>query len=73
MIDYLIHQRGLNRIVIRARVDNGPSRAVAERLGFTHEGTERSGECLRGEFGDVATYSLLADEWNMRDTPRDAS
>lgn len=66
MINYLIHDRGLNRIVIRARVDNGPSRAVAERLGFVHEGTERSGECLRGVFADVANYSLLAAEWRGR-------
>lgn len=70
MIDYLIADRGLHRVVIRARVDNGPSRAVAERLGFVHEGTERGGEHLRGVIRDVAVYSLLAPEWRARAATR---
>lgn len=63
MIDYLVHQRGMHRIVIKARSDNAPSRAVAERHGFVYEGTERAGMKLGNAFWDIVVYSLLAPEW----------
>ena len=53
----------LHRIMIKAGVHNHRSRAIAERLGFTHEGTERDGEWLGDRFHDLACYSMLASEW----------
>jgi ribosomal-protein-serine acetyltransferase len=54
---------GLNRIVIFCATDNRRSRAVPERLGFTHEGTYRQAEWLYDHFVDLAAYAMLAEEW----------
>lgn len=65
MIDYLVGPRGVHRVVIKARDDNAPSIAVAQRLGFQYEGTERAGMRLNEAFHDVVVYSLLAPEWRV--------
>lgn len=54
---------GLNRVEIRAAVDNVRSRAVPERLGFLHEGTVRQAERISGRFHDLAIYGMLAADW----------
>ncbi|GER91211.1 ribosomal-protein-L7/L12-serine acetyltransferase [Dictyobacter vulcani] len=41
LVTYGFQEYGLNKIEIRAAVGNKPSRAVAERLGFTQEGILR--------------------------------
>ncbi|MCI4661529.1 MAG: GNAT family N-acetyltransferase [Neomegalonema sp.] len=42
---------------------NAPSRAAAERLGFTYEGTFRCATVYKGRSRDTAWYSITADEW----------
>ncbi len=51
--------RGAHRVEIRTAVDNVRSRGLAERLGFTHEGTLRSGMPLGERRVDVAVYGLV--------------
>ncbi len=63
MVDELLRVRGMNRVVIRAAVDNTRSRAVPERLGFVHEGVERQAVKLPDGYVDMAVYSMLASEW----------
>ena len=56
----------LNRVEIRAAVENRRSRAIPERLGFQLEGTLRQAEFVRGRYLDHAVYSMLSAEWGSR-------
>lgn len=62
LIDHLIDDRELARIEIRTAFDNQRSRRLAERLGFTHEGTLRSSMPMGDHRVDDAVYGLLPDE-----------
>jgi ribosomal-protein-serine acetyltransferase len=63
-IDHAFGALGLHRIELRAGVGNTRSRAVAERLGFTLEGTLREADRMAsGRFIDLGVFGLLADEW----------
>jgi ribosomal-protein-serine acetyltransferase len=53
----------INRIELRAATANKESRAVAERLGFTHEGDLRESEWLNDCYVDQAVYSILKRDW----------
>jgi ribosomal-protein-serine acetyltransferase len=58
---------GLNRVQLRAATDNTRSRAIAVRLGMTHEGTQReAGRDGDGRFHDLELYSVLAREWRQQ-------
>ena len=59
-------QYDVTKIEIRAAVDNVKSRAVAERLGYTLEGTIRQAEWLYDHYVDHAVYGLLKQEWKER-------
>ncbi len=50
----------LNRVEIRAAVENGASRAIPERLGFRQEGTMRSAQRVGERYLDIVVYSKLA-------------
>lgn len=51
----------LQRIDIRCATDNRRSRAIPERLGFTHEGTLRRAEKLYEKWCDHEVYALLLE------------
>jgi ribosomal-protein-serine acetyltransferase len=53
----------INRLEIRAAVENRRSRAVPERLGYKLEGQCRQAEWLHDRFVDHAVYSMVAREW----------
>jgi len=42
---------------------NGPSRAAAQRYGFTFEGLFRKAIVYKGRSRDTAWYSIVAEEW----------
>ncbi|MBM7703960.1 GNAT family N-acetyltransferase [Metabacillus iocasae] len=64
-LSYAFAILGLHRVEIRCGVNNVKSRAIPERLGFTHEGTARDGEYLYNHYHDLAIYSLLSHEWDQ--------
>jgi ribosomal-protein-serine acetyltransferase len=63
LVDHAFGQWALNRVEIRADVENLRSRALAERLGFVHEGTLRQALRLEDGFHDDAVYAMLASDW----------
>lgn len=63
LLDHGFGPLRLHRIELRAGVRNRRSRAVAERLGFHHEGTARGAQALRGRYIDLAVYALERDDW----------
>ena len=63
LIDHLIAEHSIHRLVAMAAEANAASRAVLHALGFRQEGSfKRSFHC-NGEWLDDAYYALLAEEW----------
>ncbi|MBM7648529.1 ribosomal-protein-serine acetyltransferase [Bacillus ectoiniformans] len=63
LVDYAFEEMGLNRVEIRAAVENVKSRSIPERLNFKEEGILRQSERLYGRYVDHVVYSMLAEEW----------
>lgn len=63
LLTYGFRELGLQRIELKAAVENSKSRAVAERLRFRQEGILRQAELVNGRFLDLALYAMLRDEW----------
>jgi len=72
LIDYLIDQRGINRIEIRCATGNGPSQSIPRNLGFRLEGTLRQAGYLQGRFHDHLLFAITAEEWNHRKRSRNS-
>jgi ribosomal-protein-serine acetyltransferase len=53
----------LNRIEIRAGLENLRSRAIPERLGFTQEGILRDAELVGERYVSQTVYAMLARDW----------
>lgn len=62
LVDRAVTDLNLHRLSIRAATGNLRSRAVAERLGFTHEATLREVEWVNDRFVDHEVYILLAGD-----------
>jgi ribosomal-protein-serine acetyltransferase len=67
MIDWAIEQRGMARIEWMCDTTNMTSKAVAKRLGMTHEATLRKVFPMHGRRVDMEVWAVLAEEWRARD------
>ncbi|SDN18974.1 GNAT family N-acetyltransferase [Alkalicoccus daliensis] len=63
IVDHCFNELHLNRIEIRAAVQNYKSNAVPERLHFQKEGTVRQAEWLYDYFADHNVYGLIKEDW----------
>lgn len=63
ILRYGFEDRFLNLIELRAAAENTKSRAIAERVGMRLDGVLRQREWLYDHYVDLASYTLLADEW----------
>lgn len=59
---YLFEMKDIHRLEVHADMENIGSRRVAEKCGFTFEGTKRQAVFNRGEYRDLAIYSMLRSE-----------
>ena len=66
MVRHAFEVHHLQKVVISCAADNLRSRAVAERLGFTLEGTLQRASWFRDRYVDGVWYGLLASEWQER-------
>ena len=57
------HHGSLQRIRAHTDPENLASRRVLEKLGFTHEGTLRQNQFVKGRLVDEAIYGILRQEW----------
>jgi ribosomal-protein-serine acetyltransferase len=62
LIEYSFSTLYLDRIVIACATNNHHSRAIPERLGFTHAGTTKNAEWLYDRFVDHEIYVLLQNQ-----------
>jgi ribosomal-protein-serine acetyltransferase len=65
LVDHAVFVWKLNRIEIRAAVENQASRAIPERLGFRQEAILRQAELVEGRYLDTALYAMLAEDWRL--------
>jgi ribosomal-protein-serine acetyltransferase len=63
MLDWAFVVRGLHRAEWHCVPENTASRAVAQRLGMTHEGTLRESWQHDDRWWDSEVWALLASEW----------
>jgi ribosomal-protein-serine acetyltransferase len=63
LVDHAISAWKLNRIEIRAALENVRSRAIPQRLGFREEGVLREAERIGDGYLDIVVYSMLGTEW----------
>ncbi len=66
---YLMLQRlfelGYRRVEWKCDALNAPSRAAAQRLGFTYEGLFRQACIYKGRNRDTAWYAMIDQEWPL--------
>ena len=55
---YLFDLKPVNRLRLCIATDNGPSRRVAEKSGYIHEGTQRGAWWSRGRHYDMELYAM---------------
>jgi RimJ/RimL family protein N-acetyltransferase len=60
--DYLFQSLKINRVQLIIADGNIASEKVAQKCGFTYEGTARQAMFQRGRHRDMKLYSLLRDE-----------
>lgn len=63
LVTYCFNELELNRVVIRAAVENEKSRAIPLRLKFQEEGILREAQQIKGKAIDLAVYSMLKNDW----------
>lgn len=63
LLAFGFHDMGLNKIEAAILLDNHQSRSVLEKIGMSFEGVARQHLKMKGEFVDLAMYSILRSEF----------
>lgn len=70
LISYGFQELELQRIEIKAAVENVRSQAIPEKLNFTKEGILRQAELVNNKFLDLVLYSMIKTEWEEKSRDR---
>ncbi|MEH0154180.1 GNAT family protein [Limibacter armeniacum] len=62
--DYLFSSTELNRVEIKAHVENIGSQRAALKNGFQHEGTLKGIMLVKGKYIDTHVYGMVREDWN---------
>lgn len=65
LCDYFLGPVELQKLEIHCAEHNSPSRAIPERIGFTHEAVLRSSIRIGDTFHPRHIYGMLASEWSQ--------
>lgn len=63
MVKYGFEELRLHRITAQPLATNETAKRVLEKVGFTHEGTQREAVFTNGEYVDRELYAQLEGEW----------
>ena len=63
IVDYLFLSKEAACIQATTHIKNTASQRVLEKTGFRREGIMRKRDFVRGEWTDVALFSILREEW----------
>lgn len=66
LTDYGFRMYDLHRMEIHCAKENKKSRAIPERLGYTHEASLRERHRLPSGYHDLEIYGLLRKEWEKQ-------
>ncbi|MEU7475566.1 GNAT family protein [Lentzea sp. NPDC042327] len=66
LLRFGFEELGLHRVIARAAPGNEASWRVMERLGMRREAHYRQNRVVKGEWADLYTYAVLAQEWRAR-------
>jgi RimJ/RimL family protein N-acetyltransferase len=66
---YLFNNRPINKLLLSIVPENGASRRVAEKCGYSLEGIDRQAVFIQGRFRDLERYSLVRAEWEQARPP----
>lgn len=66
LVDYLFRAYEYHRLELLMDPDNAASERIAQKCGFTHEGTLREAMFVNGAMRDLKIYGLLRREWEAR-------
>jgi RimJ/RimL family protein N-acetyltransferase len=64
---FLFDSKPFNRIRLCIATGNGPSRRVAEKAGYIHEGTQRGACWNKGRHYDMELYAVTREDWASRE------
>jgi RimJ/RimL family protein N-acetyltransferase len=62
LVRYLFENKTVNRLQLAIHPENASSLRVAEKCGFTHEGTARGAWFSKGRYHDMEMFSILRSE-----------
>ena len=62
-VAYFFRIKPINRMMLRIFPGNTPSKKLAEKCGFKHEGTFRQAMFHNGQFYDLDIFAIIREDW----------